>query len=198
MIIRRRHNGNFTVIGNAPMDDKALAAEALGVLCYLRSRPDNWTVLPRQLQDRFGCGRDRIYRILKELIQAGYIIRRQLRGADSTWKSLEYLVLDEPNQPFPEKPDAENANALIRTNRKQSVPASAAINRSQDIDPSLAEHVLEAIENNGGRMHIGGVIKDLEIHGITTDGAFIGRMVATGHLLRDGQYVALPEQRAAA
>ncbi len=43
MIIRRRCNRNFTVLPNAVLDDERLSAEAMGVLCYLRSRPGTGT-----------------------------------------------------------------------------------------------------------------------------------------------------------
>ena len=44
MIIRRRHNKNFTVIGNELFSDERLSLEALGLLCYLRSRPNDWSI----------------------------------------------------------------------------------------------------------------------------------------------------------
>jgi hypothetical protein len=149
MIIRRRHNGKFTVIGNAPMDDDRLSADALGVLCYLRSRPDNWQVIPEQLCKRFDCGRHKIYRILRFLVETGYIQRHQYRDvANNTFSRTTYVVYDEPpepcaenqhtgprvenqhagepcvdfrhaDEPHAEKPYTENRHALIKTDRQQ-------------------------------------------------------------------------------
>jgi len=42
MIIRRKVNRNFTVVPNEPVNDTRLSFEALGLLTYLLSRPDNW------------------------------------------------------------------------------------------------------------------------------------------------------------
>src|SRR4051794_23321245 len=97
MIIRRRYNANYCVIPNKIMDDKELSAEGLGVLCYLLSRPPNWSVYAEQLKDRFGCGRERMYRILNEIIDLGYIRRERLRCATSKkFTEYEYIVYDDP------------------------------------------------------------------------------------------------------
>lgn len=148
MIIRRKHNGNFTVIGNEPMNDERLSAEALGVLCYLRSRPDNWNVIPDQLADRFSCGRNRMYRILKELIDGSYITRTQKQDQSTkTWQASEYIVYDEqskpttasdphtqnrdteprPQKPYTEKPHTQNRDTLISTDSKQAPTAEQKI-----------------------------------------------------------------------
>jgi hypothetical protein len=114
-IIRRKRNRNYTVIGNRPMNDERLSAEALGLLTYLLSRPDDWNVVPSQLATRFNCGRDKMQRIIRELVDAGYIVRLRVRNVkEKTFARTEYLVFDEPEavgehpeaygQPQPEKP----------------------------------------------------------------------------------------------
>lgn len=107
MIIRRKHTAHYTVVGNAPLNDRRLSAEALGVLVYLLGRPDDWKVMPEQLAERFDCGRDRIRRIIGELVDAGYIVRQRVRDEDSkAFTSTDYWVYDEPQggEPRPEKP----------------------------------------------------------------------------------------------
>ena len=141
MIIRRRRNSNFTIIGNEPANDTRLSAEALGVLTYLLTRPDDWTVYSKQLSDRFKCGRDKIRRVLRELIETGYITRRRLRIAESgAYVGMEYFVYDrnEPQtenpsvaQPRPEipglanpglgKPGLENTVDILRTDLHQEL-----------------------------------------------------------------------------
>jgi len=98
MIIRRRRNRNYTVINNDPFDDPRLSTAALGVLCYLRSRPDNWNVIPAQLAKRFNCGRDHMQRCLKELAEANYIKFNRIRDQSGAFVGGEYLVYDEPEE----------------------------------------------------------------------------------------------------
>lgn len=95
-IIRRaRTSSPFTTILNSVVEDETLSAEALGLLVYLVGKPDNWQVMPTQLKTRFNCGRDRIYRIMKELITAGYMQREQGRADDGEFGNGNYLVSDE-------------------------------------------------------------------------------------------------------
>ena len=63
MIIRRKRVRDFTVVGNEVAEDERLSFEALGLLTYLLSRPDNWSVQVKQLCNRGGCGRDKTRRI---------------------------------------------------------------------------------------------------------------------------------------
>jgi hypothetical protein len=148
MIIRRKHNGNFTVIGNGLVENEALSAEALGVLCYLLSRPDNWQVIPDQLQTRFNVGRDKMYRVLSELIDLGYISRSQAKDPENhIFGKSEYVVYDEPRPekadtgprpcfPRPEKPRPEKADTIIRTDRQPELKEKQELILTGDEPPN--------------------------------------------------------------
>lgn len=94
----------FTTFANNLLNDESLTAEALGVLVYLLSKPGNWNVLPGPLGKRFGCGRDKIYRIMGELIEAGYATREADRDIGGVIRGWNYLVSNE-KEPLPEKPE---------------------------------------------------------------------------------------------
>lgn len=53
-----------------------LSYEALGMLTFLLSQPDDYVIEADKLT-REGCGRDKVYRILKELSEAGYIAHKR-------------------------------------------------------------------------------------------------------------------------
>lgn len=93
----------FTVFANALLNDENLSAEVLGVLVYLLSKPGNWKVMPSQLAKRFGCGRDKIYRIMNDMIVAGYAERTSEREGGS-FTEHSFLVSNE-KRPLPENPD---------------------------------------------------------------------------------------------
>lgn len=115
-IIRAAHgrdNPYFMLLRAVPQD-RNLSWEARGMLCYLLSQKDNWKVQPKDLQQH--CGRDKVYKILNELKEAGYIHRSRIHQDDGTFKWGDYLVYEEPftesqemdeKQPFPEIPDTE-------------------------------------------------------------------------------------------
>ena len=113
MIIRRQVNGNFTVVPNEPVTDSRLNFAALGLLTYLLSRPDHWQVRLCQLQERGGIGREKMQRMMNELIGLGYVVRQQRRTDETNqFGAYEYIVYDEPTRANPaeaEKPQPEKS-----------------------------------------------------------------------------------------
>lgn len=108
----------FTVFANTLLNDESLSAETLGVLVYLLSKPGNWRVLPGAVAKRFGCGRDKIYRIMNEMIAAGYAVRFQERGEDGAFTERNYLVSSE-KEPLPENPQAAEPSAADPQQQKK-------------------------------------------------------------------------------
>ena len=88
-IYRPARRNSFTIVSNAIMNDDSLSAEAIGVLVYLLSRPDNWVVRIDQLQRRFNLGRDKMQSIMRELSDAGHARSPQLRA----WHGRERRTL---------------------------------------------------------------------------------------------------------
>jgi len=119
-IIRvKQRSDNFTPISNALVNDEDLSAETLGVLVYLVTKPANWNVMPSQLAKRFGCGRDRMYRIINELIAAGYVRREQGRS-DGGFDGMNYSVSEEKS-PLTENTDTANQCPGNPTQQKKEV-----------------------------------------------------------------------------
>jgi hypothetical protein len=73
-IRRANHNAEnkYCMIVRSTAQHKELSYEALGLLTYLLSQRDDWEVQPSQLIGR-GAGRNRIYKLIKELRDFGYI-----------------------------------------------------------------------------------------------------------------------------
>lgn len=90
-----RRADNFTHLPNELLQSRAISPECLGVLVHLLSRPPTWKVKPEVLAEHYGCSKDRIYRILKDLQSAGFVVRRSMRDEKKIthWK---YWVFDEP------------------------------------------------------------------------------------------------------
>jgi helix-turn-helix protein len=146
-IIRRKRNSNYTVVSNAMLNDEKLSAECLGVLAYLIGKPDDWEVRPENLSNRFGCGRDRIYRIINDLIEAGYIIRRRIRDEKTKrWSVQEYTVMDEPLPENTEVEDSEHESPVqaepFPENPTQQKKDSTNNRKSQRTDKDSPSHSL--------------------------------------------------------
>jgi hypothetical protein len=137
--IRRRHTASFTVIANWPIEDAELDWETLGLLTYLRSRPDNWQVKVRQLVGIRKGGRDRMWRMLRQLEHRGYLKREISRSANGRIDGIEYIVSDDRVQGESNPPTAHVLAVhgkhvpIINTYREQN-PSLKASPPSRSVD----------------------------------------------------------------
>lgn len=115
-IVRVRKTENFSIISNQPINDSELPWECRGVLIYLLSKPDSWEVNVNHLIKQGPGGRDRMYRILGDLEECGYITRTNERTDDGTYQRVVYTVREQPlpEKPDTDKPDTENTDAYKR------------------------------------------------------------------------------------
>jgi hypothetical protein len=86
--------GNFTMIDNALLQDARLSWEARGLHAYLLSKPDTWDVRMRDLVQNGPAGMQKLRRMLKELVRAGYMIRERVKLPDGTfaWRTVYFDV----------------------------------------------------------------------------------------------------------
>ena len=95
-IIRTKRKNKYTTIDNCVFADHQLSFQAMGMLSYLLSKPDNWNALPKVLEKvtegtAKKSGRDAIYAILDELISVGFVVRRKHQSGE-----VDYFIFDEP------------------------------------------------------------------------------------------------------
>lgn len=113
MIIRRRRTRNFTIVENEVFNDERLSLDAMGLLAWLRSRPDDWSVQVEQMRCRFKVGRNKMHELVRELVEAGWVTRERKRDeVTKAFVGMEYVVLDEAvpvnSEACAEKPCPEN------------------------------------------------------------------------------------------
>lgn len=130
MIIRRKHTANFTTIGNALFNDERLAADEIGIIGYLLSRPHDWEVRRPQLAKRFRYGREAIKRVMWSGMRFGWIVAVRTRLSDGRLHVI-YEIRDHPG---PELSDDEIRSAL-----------SLASSEANDIDDGDAEAGTEPV-----------------------------------------------------
>lgn len=140
MSIRRaKRQNNFTIINNQVFQNGLLSWRAMGLLAYILSKPDDWTILPQALiKVTEGTARnDRkntVYEILKELKEVGFVTMRKL--ADGT---VEYTVHDEPQdgeKPVPK--NQEQVNNQLDSNNKKPVPKKPVPKKPDQEKPDQA------------------------------------------------------------
>ena len=123
-IIRTKREHNYTVINNKVYEKNQLSWQAMGLLGYLLTKPDNWQVMVAELVNvtkntKKPTGSNGIYNIINELKEKGFIsVRKNSDG------STDYTVYDEPiQQSSHENPNQANPNqaetTLVNTDIQQ-------------------------------------------------------------------------------
>lgn len=122
-----RPEANFYVLDKAISEDKSLGWAARGLLIYLLGKPDHWSVSVQALVNEVAAsgevsGRDRTYALIKQLIEAGYIVRTQGKGEGGKFSSYDYYVNEQPlpAQPYTAQPYPDNPT-LVSIDTKQGL-----------------------------------------------------------------------------
>ena len=133
-VYRVQRTRDYTVMSNYHLKDKGLTLKSKGLLSMILSLPEEWNYTTRGLASICKEGVDAIGSALKELETAGYIVRRQLRGANGRITDTEYIIYE---QPQPKKldmlpsdvvsPDTENPDTVKPDTEK---PAELNIKKS--------------------------------------------------------------------
>lgn len=76
-IIKNNHKSNYTVIYNKFIQDKDLNLELLGLGCRLLNKPPNWVININQLSFELNISKDKLLRLINNLIELGYMYRHK-------------------------------------------------------------------------------------------------------------------------
>lgn len=96
MIIRNKSK-RYTVIPNHVFED-VNKARALGVICYILTKPESFKVRLEHIKKKFGIGRDVMRDIMKYLASLGYAYLEKRPGKDGS----QWIVTDTPFE-FPDR-----------------------------------------------------------------------------------------------
>lgn len=117
MITIKKFAVNFTQVPNGVIYDSRISLKAKGLYVYLFSKPDGWEFHLSVMQSEMKEGKDSIYNGIKELVDAGYIIRRQINNGKFGGTVYEFTQPENPctenpctENPHTENPDTNNTN----------------------------------------------------------------------------------------
>jgi hypothetical protein len=94
---------NFLPISRFTAEDDRLTFEARGLLFNVLAKPANWQVWIGDLIKRSPAGRNKVYRILNELIEYKYVWRLQNRDHSGRYLPPIYCVYGVPQKDEPEE-----------------------------------------------------------------------------------------------
>ena len=134
-IIRAKREHNYTVVSNKVYDKNQLSWQAMGLLGYLLTKPDNWQVMVAELVNvtkdtKKPTGSNGVYNIINELKEKGFIsVRKNSDG------STDYTVYDEPIQ----HPNQANPNQAETTLVNTDIYQVLKDSKDGDVEDDVSE-----------------------------------------------------------
>lgn len=121
-IINKRKT-NYTVIPNEIIRAKDLTWKAKGLMCYLLSLSDEWTVHKSDLSNRSLDGYDSMITGWNELEKLGYIQTVRVKE-NNLFKGYNYIIHDSRVRDFTEQENTEQENPQLISNSLKQVTLS--------------------------------------------------------------------------
>lgn len=189
-IIKKGSSENFMIMQRDPLQRADLTMKAKGLLAYLMTLPQDWVIYRTELVAHFKDGKDGVFSALNELIEAGYIVREQQRGAHGKFSKVNYIASDtllnspQTEKPSTGKPSTENPqlqrNIIQSNNNTKKDNTNNSERRSdefvdnssnRELDKSnLSVIINNAISNNGLEFIYGTNQRQQLIEYVTHDG----------------------------
>ena len=91
-VFRIERNRDYTVMSNHHLRDTELSLKSKGLLSMMLSLPEEWNYTTRGLAAICKEGADCIGSALRELEQAGYIVRNRIRDSKGKIVDVEYIT----------------------------------------------------------------------------------------------------------
>lgn len=114
-VYRVNKNRGYTVMANYHLRDKTLSLKAVGLLSKMLSFNDGWQFSTKGLSAICKEGPDAVLAALRELEDAGYLVRHQSRDEKGRMSSMVFEIYEKPQmglpdteKPHTEKPDTDN------------------------------------------------------------------------------------------
>ena len=123
MAIYRIHKeDNFVIIDKAFLLNEEISLKAKGLLALLLSYPDNWQFYKAEIVQHTTDKENSLNSGLKELMENGYIVRKQRKDENGKFEGYEYHVYEKPSteKPSTEKPSTEKPSTEKPSTEKPS------------------------------------------------------------------------------
>ena len=98
-VFRVERNKGYTVMSNYHLRDKSLSLKAKGLLSQILSLPEDWDYTLKGLALINREKIDAIRQAIRELEQAGYIVRSRERDERGRLRGADYVIYEQPQTP---------------------------------------------------------------------------------------------------
>lgn len=118
-VIRVIKNKDFVVMNKTALHDSNLSWKAKGLHAYMLSMPDDWTFYNSELIKHATDGRDSFKSAMKELKEAGYVVRRPKQNEQGKLDGWETLVYEYPiDEKAVEREISQSVNPPLLNNKE--------------------------------------------------------------------------------
>jgi hypothetical protein len=93
--VQKDKENPYVMINKIFLNNPEMSLKAKGLLTYLLSLPDDWTIYVKELISHHADGRDSILSAMKELEKFGYIEKEKNRGEKGKFEGYNYVVHEE-------------------------------------------------------------------------------------------------------
>ena len=119
--IKTKKERNYTVLDNSFIKDVKLSWKAKGVMAYLLSLPEDWTIHLSEIEKHASDGKSALRSAINELKDLGYLKAEQKRE-NNRFAEMVYIIIENPAEDFPltdfqqtENLQTENLNSENQT-----------------------------------------------------------------------------------
>ena len=141
-VFRVERNKGYTVMSNHHLRNKDLSLKAKGLLSQMLSLPEDWDYTLKGLSLINREQIDAIRAAIRELEQAGYIVRSRERDSQGRLRGADYVIYEQP-QPVPDSPTLENPMLDNPTLEKPTLENPMQLNK----DISKKEKIITDVSN---------------------------------------------------
>ena len=127
-VFRVERNKGYTVMSNHHLRNKDLSLKAKGLLSQMLSLPEDWDYTLKGLSLINREQIDAIRAAVRELEQAGYIVRSRERDSQGRLRGADYIIYEQP-QPVPDSPTLENPMLDNPTQEKPTLGKPTQLNK---------------------------------------------------------------------
>jgi hypothetical protein len=130
-IIRIKKENNYSIISNCGLKDERLSWGAVGLYAYLLSLPDDWEIKVEHLKNVHYDGISATRAKLKELENAGYLIKQKVDDSKYPYRIKENGKLKGYNYILHEKSSTFDFLTLKNKSRKSTLENQRIVNTNE-------------------------------------------------------------------
>ena len=133
---------DYTIMANHHLKNRDLSLKAKGLLSVMLSLPEDWHFTVHGWASICKEGRDSISGAVRELEEAGYIVRHRLRDKEGHINGLEYIIYETPQKPEGNGPDGGKAPAEPEDDMEEA-EAAQEVNEEKRTESRMVSPVTE-------------------------------------------------------